>query len=133
MNVGKCSVAIVGWSSFQETEAFSDCQRTQDATPPRSKLASFAHCRQHVCFRRLAHWKLKTLALWIPIFFFSVSSVWALDSNKRISPYAHTAWLILIQDGHFSGTPQVMTLTADGYLWFGTNTGQVFVRDCARF
>jgi len=86
-------------------------------------LASFTPCRQQVCFLRLAHWKLKTLALWIPIFFFSVSSVWALDSNKRISQYAHSAWLI--QDGHFSGTPQVMTQTADGYLWFGTNIGLV--------
>jgi signal transduction histidine kinase/ligand-binding sensor domain-containing protein len=55
------------------------------------------------------------------IFFFAVSSLWALDSNKRVSQYAHTAWLI--QDGHFSGTPQVMTQTADGYLWFGTNIG----------
>jgi signal transduction histidine kinase/ligand-binding sensor domain-containing protein len=57
------------------------------------------------------------------IFFFAVSSVCALDSNRRISQYAHTAWLI--QDGHFSGTPQVMTQTADGYLWFGTNIGLV--------
>jgi signal transduction histidine kinase/ligand-binding sensor domain-containing protein len=115
--------AIVGWSRFQETDAFRDCQWTQGTAPPRSKLASFAPCRQQVCFRRPDHGKLTTLALWILIFFFAVSSVRALDSSKRISQYAHTAWLI--QDGHFSGTPQVMTQTADGYLWFGTNIGLV--------
>ncbi len=86
-------------------------------------MASLAPCRQPDCFRRLDHMKLKTLALWVLVSFFAVDSVWALDSNKRISQYAHTSWLI--QDGHFSGTPQVMAQTADGYLWFGTNIGLV--------
>jgi signal transduction histidine kinase/ligand-binding sensor domain-containing protein len=63
----------------------------------------------------------RLLPLWCLIFFFALSSVGALGSEKRITQYAHTAWLI--QDAHFSGTPQVMTQTADGYLWFGTNIG----------
>jgi signal transduction histidine kinase/ligand-binding sensor domain-containing protein len=65
----------------------------------------------------------RLLPLWFLLFFFAASSVWALDPSKHISQYAHSAWLI--QDGHFSGTPQVMTLTADGYLWIGTNIGLV--------
>jgi len=115
-------------------DAFRDCERTENIAPLRSKLASLAPCSQRVCFRRLDRWKLKTvtpmrpgisrlLLLWFLVFFFAVSSVRALESDKHISQYAHSAWLI--QDGHFSGTPQVMTQTADGYLWFGTNIGLV--------
>lgn len=53
--------------------------------------------------------------------FLRIESVGALGSDKRITQYAHSAWLI--RDAHFSETPQVMTQTADGYLWFGTNIG----------
>jgi signal transduction histidine kinase/ligand-binding sensor domain-containing protein len=51
------------------------------------------------------------------------SSALALPPNRRISQYAHTAWRI--QDGFFSGTPQTITQTADGYLWIGTEAGLV--------
>jgi signal transduction histidine kinase/ligand-binding sensor domain-containing protein len=51
------------------------------------------------------------------------SSAIALAPNRRISQYAHTAWRI--QDGFFSGTPQAITQTADGYLWIGTEAGLV--------
>ncbi|MGA9861144.1 MAG: two-component regulator propeller domain-containing protein [Terriglobales bacterium] len=47
----------------------------------------------------------------------------ALDPNRQISQYAHTAWRI--QDGFFSGTPQAITQTKDGYLWIGTEAGLV--------
>lgn len=47
----------------------------------------------------------------------------ALDPNRRISQYAHTAWRI--QDGFFSGTPQAISQTKDGYLWIGTEGGLV--------
>jgi signal transduction histidine kinase/ligand-binding sensor domain-containing protein len=47
----------------------------------------------------------------------------ALAPDRRISQYAHTAWRI--QDGFFSGTPQTITQTADGYLWIGTEAGLV--------
>jgi len=55
-------------------------------------------------------------------FFFAASSG-ALDPNRQISQYAHTAWRI--QDGFFSGTPQAITQTTDGYLWIGTEGGLV--------
>src|ERR1700742_4660936 len=45
----------------------------------------------------------------------------ALDPEKRISQYAHTAWRI--GDGVFSGTPHAITQTTDGYLWIGTEAG----------
>ena len=53
--------------------------------------------------------------------FFAVSSVWAVDPSRRISQYAHTAWRI--QDGVFSGSPNAIAQTADGYLWIGTQSG----------
>ncbi len=47
----------------------------------------------------------------------------ALDENRLISQYAHSAWRT--QDGVFGGTPVVITQTTDGYLWIGTNIGLV--------
>src|SRR5260370_42493395 len=47
----------------------------------------------------------------------------ALDPERRISQYAHTAWRI--EDGVFSGSPHAITQTTDGYLWIGTEAGLV--------
>jgi ligand-binding sensor domain-containing protein len=52
---------------------------------------------------------------------FSVSSVWAVDPSRHISQYAHTAWRV--QDGVFSGSPNAIAQTTDGYLWIGTQGG----------
>lgn len=56
--------------------------------------------------------------------------VWAVDPGTHISQYAHTAWRI--QDGLFSGAPNAITQTADGYLWIGTQNG-LFRFDGVRF
>jgi len=56
-------------------------------------------------------------------FFSFATSLWAVDPSSRISQYAHTAWKI--QDGAFSGTPNAIAQTADGYLWIGTQNGLV--------
>ena len=45
----------------------------------------------------------------------------ALDPNRQLTQYGHSAWLT--QDGNFGGTPVVMAQTADGYIWVGTNVG----------
>src|SRR5580698_1842642 len=45
----------------------------------------------------------------------------ALDSDLRMSQYAHTSWRL--QDGVFNGTPTAIVQTADGYLWIGTTSG----------
>jgi ligand-binding sensor domain-containing protein len=52
-----------------------------------------------------------------------MSSAWAVDPTRHISQYAHTAWRI--QDGVFSGTPNAISQTTDGYLWIGTQAGLV--------
>ncbi len=56
------------------------------------------------------------------IFFLVVRTAGALDQNRQISQYAHTAWRI--QDGFFS-SPNAITQTADGYIWIGTLNGLV--------
>jgi signal transduction histidine kinase/ligand-binding sensor domain-containing protein len=45
----------------------------------------------------------------------------ALNPERPISQYGHTAWRH--SEGTFSGIPNAITQTADGYLWIGTETG----------
>ena len=47
----------------------------------------------------------------------------ALDPDRRISQYAHTAWRV--RDDAFAGAPDAITQTADGYVWIGTIGGLV--------
>jgi signal transduction histidine kinase/ligand-binding sensor domain-containing protein len=47
----------------------------------------------------------------------------AVDPNRYISQYGHTAWRI--QDGVFSGAPNALAQTPDGYIWIGTQSGLV--------
>jgi len=56
--------------------------------------------------------------------------LWAVDPSTHITQYGHTAWRI--QDGVFSGTPNAITQTTDGYLWIGTQNG-LFRFDGVRF
>jgi ligand-binding sensor domain-containing protein/two-component sensor histidine kinase len=49
------------------------------------------------------------------------SAAQALDPNKHLTQYAHTAWRI--QDGFFPNTPYWISQTKDGYLWVGGNSG----------
>ena len=57
------------------------------------------------------------------LLFHAATSAWAVDPDRRISQYAHTAWRT--QDGVFSGSPIILAQTADGYVWIGTNTGLI--------
>src|ERR1700678_1868493 len=45
----------------------------------------------------------------------------AVDPDRRISQYAHTAWRV--RDGVFAGAPTAITQTTDGYVWIGTLGG----------
>jgi signal transduction histidine kinase/ligand-binding sensor domain-containing protein len=65
----------------------------------------------------IPHWHLLCLLF----FLFAVSSVSAVNPTRHISQYAHTAWRI--QDGVFSGAPNAITQTTDGYIWIGTQAG----------
>jgi signal transduction histidine kinase/ligand-binding sensor domain-containing protein len=51
------------------------------------------------------------------------ASAAALNPNRQITQYAHTAWRI--QDGAFAGTPYAIAQTTNGYLWIGTEGGLV--------
>jgi signal transduction histidine kinase/ligand-binding sensor domain-containing protein len=55
------------------------------------------------------------------LFFFTISPVGALDTSRQISQYGHTAWRT--EDGGFSGTPNAIAQTTDGYLWIGAQAG----------
>jgi PAS domain S-box-containing protein len=46
-----------------------------------------------------------------------LSAARALDPNKRLTQYAHTAWRI--REGFFPTTPYWISQTKDGYLWVG--------------
>jgi PAS domain S-box-containing protein len=56
------------------------------------------------------------LSLWL-----TLSVAQALDPNKLLTQYAHTAWRI--QDGYFPNTPFWISQTKDGYLWVGGGSG----------
>jgi PAS domain S-box-containing protein len=56
------------------------------------------------------------LSLWLML-----SAAQALDPNKRLTQYAHSAWRI--QDGFLPNTPFWISQTKDGYLWVGGGDG----------
>jgi len=56
------------------------------------------------------------LSLWL-----TLSAAQALDPNKHLTQYAHTAWRI--QDGFLPNTPFWISQTKDGYLWVGGGSG----------
>lgn len=62
----------------------------------------------------------RAVTVCVLLLLFTATSARAVDPGRRISQYAHTAWRI--QDGIFSGAPNAITQTADGYLWIGTQT-----------
>jgi signal transduction histidine kinase/ligand-binding sensor domain-containing protein len=57
------------------------------------------------------------------ILFLTANSANAVDPNRRISQYGHTAWRL--QDGVFNSTPNVIAQTTDGFIWIGTQAGLV--------
>jgi signal transduction histidine kinase/ligand-binding sensor domain-containing protein len=56
------------------------------------------------------------------LLFVVVNSIHALEPDRRISQYGHTAWRV--QDGLID-LPSSITQTADGYIWIGTSSGLV--------
>jgi hypothetical protein len=56
------------------------------------------------------------LSLW-----FTLNAAQALNPNKRLTQYGHTAWRI--QDGFLPNTPFWISQTKDGYLWVGSGSG----------
>lgn len=50
-----------------------------------------------------------------------VTKVNALEPDRKLSQYAHSAWRVA--DGYFSGSPFSIAQTTDGYIWVGTSSG----------
>ena len=65
----------------------------------------------------------RSVSFFFLFLFFALSSAWGVDSSRHISQYGHTAWRI--QDGVFSGAPNAIAQTTDGYLWIGTQNGLI--------
>src|SRR5712664_4793331 len=63
----------------------------------------------------------RLLLFCVVLFFFTISPVGALDTSRQISQYGHAAWRV--EDGVFSGAPNAIAQTTDGYLWIGTQAG----------
>ena len=61
---------------------------------------------------------------------FLVTSLFALNPDRHITQFGHTAWRI--QDGFFGGPVRCITQTTDGYIWIGTEAG-LFRFDGVRF
>ncbi len=55
--------------------------------------------------------------------FLSILPANALNPDVRVSQYAHTAWRL--KDGAFTGTPNTVAQTTDGYIWIATDAGLV--------
>jgi len=63
------------------------------------------------------------LVVLLLLLFAATTSLRGLDPDRHLSQYAHTAWRL--QDGAFSGRPNAIVQTADGYVWIGTGAGLV--------
>src|ERR1700694_1339391 len=63
----------------------------------------------------------RLLLFCVVLFFFTISPVDALNTSRQLSQYGHTAWRV--EDGGFSGAPNAIAQTTDGYLWIGTQAG----------
>lgn len=65
--------------------------------------------------------RLRSFLIWLSSLWFTLGMAHALDPNKRLTQYAHTAWRI--QDGFFPNNPFWISQTKDGYLWVGGLSG----------
>jgi signal transduction histidine kinase/ligand-binding sensor domain-containing protein len=83
------------------------------------------------CIGSLAVWFIsgQLLCLCTVVFLFLSAQAHALDPNRRISQYGHTAWRV--QDGVVSGNSDI-TQTADGYIWI-VNRARLLRFDGAQF
>jgi len=71
--------------------------------------------------RQLRVWRLVWLV--IVLIFLLSTSTWAIDPDRYISQYRHSAWRM--KDGLLRGEPNVITQTPDGYIWIGTAAGLI--------
>src|ERR1700689_471138 len=63
----------------------------------------------------------RSFLFWVLSLCLTLSVAHALDPNKRLSQYAHTAWRI--EDGFLPNTPFWVSQPKDGYVWVGGRSG----------
>jgi len=80
--------------------------------------------------RALRCWLRRAFALWLVLILGAGGLAHAVDANRLLSQYGHTAWRL--QDGELPASAYPMAQTMDGYLWVGTQAGVVRY-DGARF
>lgn len=64
-------------------------------------------------------WAWLLLTIWIVM----APTAHAIDPHTRLTQYGHTAWRV--RDGYFSGAPNAISQTIEGYIWIGTGAGLV--------
>src|SRR5271157_5892355 len=72
-----------------------------------------------------------TLGSCLACVLFLAGAVHALDPNKRVTQYIHTAWRT--QDGSLPAGMFSITQTSDGFLWFLSLPGDIYRSDGVRF
>jgi signal transduction histidine kinase/ligand-binding sensor domain-containing protein len=94
---------------------------------------SATHMRKIV--PRRFNWPGKTLAVILCVFLvylsFGTAPVHALDPNKRVTQYIHTAWRT--QDGSLPAGMFSVAQTTDGFLWFTSVSQGIYRFDGIRF
>jgi len=89
-------------------------------------------CRRSlVFFKRLRRAVAATLGSYLTCVFFLAGAVHALDPNKHLTQYIHTAWRT--QDGSLPSGMFSITQTTDGFLWLLSLPGDVYRFDGVRF
>ena len=85
--------------------------------------------------RLRSSWSRSTLTAilggYLTFILLAAAPVHALDPNKRITQYVHTAWRT--QDGSLPAGMFSITQTSDGFLWFLSLSGDVYRFDGVRF
>jgi len=71
------------------------------------------------------------LATYLTAILFLVGTVHALDPNKHLTQYVHTAWRT--QDGSLPAGMYSITQTQDGFLWFLSSRGETYRFDGVQF
>ena len=75
------------------------------------------------CDLRIPSRFLRIVALGILSIVCFVKSGFALNPERSIGQYAHSAWRL--QDGFIGAPPNAITQTVDGYIWIATSSGIV--------
>ena len=99
---------------------------------PFAKIGTMAS-RRNLLLR--SQWLRTTIAATLGSYLTCVSllagPVHALDPNKRVTQYIHTAWRT--QDGSLPAGMFSITQTSDGFLWFLSLPGDIYRFDGVRF